>query len=105
MGSGIVREKPALMTTTDVLTFGNFQQDQIILKSQNNGDGSQVYMNGIISLTAAKMAKMTTTLTMMMTLGENASGTGGERQDNGGKQTTALITLVITLIVAILQRL
>ena len=49
------------------------------MKSQNNGDGSQVYMNGIISLTAAKMAKMTTTLTMMMTLVENASGTGGER--------------------------
>ena len=40
---------------------------------------SQVYMNGIQSLTAAKMAKMTTTLTMMMTLGENAGSTGGER--------------------------
>ena len=36
-------------------------------------------MNGILILTAAKMAKMTTTLTMMMTLGKNASGTGGER--------------------------
>ena len=41
MGQGIVREKPALMTTTDVLTFGDLQQDYIILKSQNNGDQSK----------------------------------------------------------------